>query len=84
MECYIKQFGVTEEEAINELTKTVVEIWKDANEEWLHTSIPRPLITRVLYLVRVNHEMYLEGDGFTQATLLKDLIASLVINPVPL
>nr|WBW04277.1 terpene synthase [Ficus benjamina] len=84
VECYLKQFGVTEEEAINELTKPVVDAWKNANEECLHTGIPRPLITRVLYLVRVNHEMYLDGDGFTQATLLKDLIASLVINPVPL
>ena len=84
VECYIKQYGSTDEEAENELKKRVVDAWKDVNEECLKPTIPRPLISRVLDLVRTSDEMYRDGDGFTQDVLLKDMIDSLIINPVPL
>ena len=83
MECYIKQYGTTDEEAENELTKKVVDAWKDVNEECLKPTLPWPLIMRVLDLVRTNDEMYRDGDGFTQAELIKDMIDSIIINPVP-
>ncbi|KAF4350760.1 hypothetical protein G4B88_000907 [Cannabis sativa] len=81
--CYIKQYGVTDEEAIEKLNEQVNDSWKDLNEDLLYPiAIPRPLLMRVLNLVRVNHEMYREGDGFTQPTLLKNLIDTLIINPI--
>ncbi|KAF4368357.1 hypothetical protein F8388_019074 [Cannabis sativa] len=81
--CYIKQYGVTYEEAIEKLNEQVNDSWKDLNEDLLYPiAIPRPLLMRVLNLVRVNHEMYREGDGFTQPTLLKNLIDTLIINPI--
>ena len=83
MECYIKQYGATDEEAENELTKKVVDAWKDVNEECLKPTLPRPLMMRVLNLVRTNDEIYRDGDGFTQDLLIKDMIDSLIINPVP-
>ncbi|KAF4368355.1 hypothetical protein F8388_019072 [Cannabis sativa] len=83
VECYIKQYGVTDEEAIEKLNEQVNDSWKDLNEDLLYPiAIPRPLLMRVLNLVRVNHEMYREGDGFTQPTLLKNLIDTLIINPI--
>ncbi|KAM6554563.1 hypothetical protein CsatB_015325 [Cannabis sativa] len=83
VECYIKQYGVTDEEAIKKLNEQVNDSWKDLNEDLLYPiAIPRPLLMRVLNLVRVNHEMYREGDGFTQPTLLKNLIDTLIINPI--
>ncbi|PON95191.1 Squalene/phytoene synthase [Trema orientale] len=82
VECHMKQYGSTEQEAIDELSQQVSEAWKDLNEECLYpTTIPMPLLMRVIDLVRVNHEMYREGDGFTEGRLLKDLLASLFINP---
>ncbi|PON90389.1 Squalene/phytoene synthase [Trema orientale] len=82
VECHMKQYGSTEQDAIDELSQQVSDAWKDLNEECLYpTTIPMPLLMRVIDLVRVNHEMYSEGDGFTQGMLLKDLLVSLLINP---
>ncbi|PRQ55594.1 putative (E,E)-germacrene B synthase [Rosa chinensis] len=54
VECYMKQYGVTEEEAEVELTKQVNDSWQDINEEWLDaTSIPRPLLLLILNFARV-------------------------------
>ena len=83
VECYMKQYGTTEEEAIYELTKKFHEVWKDVNEECLKPAIPRPLILRVLELVRLVDDIYTDGDPFTKDDLLKDRINSLIINPVP-
>ncbi|EXB79429.1 (-)-germacrene D synthase [Morus notabilis] len=83
VECYMKQYETTEEEAISELCQQVTDAWKDVNKEFFHpTDIPMPLLMRVLDLVRVNHEMYRDGDGFTDSILLKDLIASLIVDPL--
>ncbi|KAM6581816.1 hypothetical protein CsatA_005590 [Cannabis sativa] len=83
VECYMKQYGATGEEAIEKLSQQVKDSWKDLNEDLLNPiTIPRPLLMQVLKLVRVNHEIYREGDGFTQPTLLKNLIHSLIINPI--
>uniref|UniRef100_A0A2N9FGL6 CCHC-type domain-containing protein n=1 Tax=Fagus sylvatica TaxID=28930 RepID=A0A2N9FGL6_FAGSY len=54
VECYMAQHGATEEEATNELSKQVKDAWKDINEECLNpTTVPMPLLTRILNLARV-------------------------------
>uniref|UniRef100_A0A2N9H4T4 Terpene synthase metal-binding domain-containing protein n=1 Tax=Fagus sylvatica TaxID=28930 RepID=A0A2N9H4T4_FAGSY len=86
VECYMAQHGATEEEATNELCKQVKDAWKDINEECLNpTTVPMPLLTRILNLARVMDVVYKDEDGYTNAgTVLKDFIASMLIDPVPL
>ena len=80
------QHGATEEEATNELCIQVKDAWKDINEECLNpTTVPMPLLTRILNLARVMDVVYKDEDGYTNAgTVLKDFITSMLIDPVPL
>nr|XP_011458432.1 PREDICTED: (-)-germacrene D synthase-like isoform X2 [Fragaria vesca subsp. vesca]XP_011458435.1 PREDICTED: (-)-germacrene D synthase-like isoform X2 [Fragaria vesca subsp. vesca] len=84
VECYMIQYGATEEETIIEFRKQVSDAWKDINEECLHpTSVNMPLLMRVLNLTRVIDVLYKSEDGYTHAgTILKDFVASLLVDPV--
>ncbi|KAL9457852.1 hypothetical protein AB3S75_006822 [Citrus x aurantiifolia] len=85
VECYMKQYQATEEEAYNELRKQVSNAWKDINEDCLRpTVVPMPLLMRILNLTRVADVIYKYEDGYTFSEVLKDIIASLFINPVPI
>ncbi|XP_052289130.1 (-)-germacrene D synthase isoform X1 [Citrus sinensis] len=86
VECYMKQHGATEEEACNEFRKQVSNAWKDINEDCLRpTVVPMPLLMRILNLTRVIDVIYKYEDGYTHsAVVLKDFVASLFINPVPI
>ncbi|KAE8125665.1 hypothetical protein FH972_020444 [Carpinus fangiana] len=86
IECYVIQNGATEEEAINEFRKEVADAWKDINKEFLYpTAVPMPLLTRILNLARVMDVLYKDEDGYVHAgTVLKDFVASLLVDPVPL
>jgi hypothetical protein len=79
------QHGATEEEAINEFRIQVRDAWKDINEECLYpTSVPMPILTRVLNLARVIDVLYKDEDCYTHAgTLLKAFVTSMLIDPVP-
>ncbi|ONI13035.1 hypothetical protein PRUPE_4G199200 [Prunus persica] len=86
VECYMKEYGATEEETIIELGKQVNKAWKDINEGWINlTTIPMPLRLRILNFARTNELMYKHEDAFTHAgVVLKDLLVSLFVNPVPI
>ncbi|ONI12902.1 hypothetical protein PRUPE_4G190700 [Prunus persica] len=86
VECYMKEYGATEEEANIELSKQVNNAWKDINETCIqNTTIPMPLLLRILNLARVVEVLYKHGDGFTHAGIfLKDSEVSLFVEPVPL
>ncbi|PRQ31570.1 putative lyase [Rosa chinensis] len=86
VECYMKEYGVTEEEAKVALTKQVDDAWKVINEELLKiNTIPRPLLLRVLNLSRVIEVVYKNEDGYTHAGgVLKGFVASMLIKPVPI
>ncbi|KAF5478797.1 hypothetical protein F2P56_005327 [Juglans regia] len=86
VECYMTQHGVTEEEAVHELRKQVTDAWKDINKECLYpTEVPMPILMRVLNLSRVCDVVYKDEDGYTHAGIvLKDFVASLMVDPVPL
>nr|ACF94469.1 germacrene B synthase [Cistus creticus subsp. creticus] len=84
VECYVKQYGGTEEEAVEEFRKQITNAWKDINEECLcPTAVPMPLLTRVLNLARVLEVIYNIDDCYTNSKLIVKDIASLLINPVP-
>ncbi|KAL3746295.1 hypothetical protein ACJRO7_015276 [Eucalyptus globulus] len=87
MECFMKQYGVTEEEAKEELHKQVANAWKDINEGLCcSTNVPRQLLVRILNFTRVVHVVYKdEIDLYTHAgTKLKEDVTNLYVNPLPM
>ncbi|OWM81226.1 hypothetical protein CDL15_Pgr007257 [Punica granatum] len=86
VECYMKQYGVTEEEAKHELWKHVNDAWKDINEEALHqTVVSAPLLNMIIDIARMMGVWYEDIDIYTNSrTKMKDAITSLFIDPFPL
>ncbi|XP_021827711.1 (-)-alpha-pinene synthase-like isoform X2 [Prunus avium] len=86
IDCYMKQYGVSEQEALDALNKQVVDLWKDINEEFLRpTAAPMAVLTRVLNLTKVMDLLYKGDDGYTRVgKVVKDKIASHFIDPVPI
>ncbi|KAK7312996.1 hypothetical protein VNO77_37311 [Canavalia gladiata] len=85
LECYMKQHGVTKQEAIGELYKQVTSAWKDINEEYLNPNkVPRPLLTVVFNLSRVMDVLYKDRDGYTHSDgSTKNDITIVLLNPWP-
>ena len=81
----MKSRGVTKETAYAELRKPIIEAWKDMNEECLLPGAPpKPLLERVFNLARVINFLYDGHDGYTHSsTRTKDMITSVLINPIP-
>ncbi|KAJ0102545.1 hypothetical protein Patl1_04438 [Pistacia atlantica] len=80
VECYMKQHGVTEEEVRKLFRKEISNAWKDINQEFLKpTAVPVPLLGRIL-----NQELLRKEDTYTNSYKLKDDVASVLLNPVPL
>ncbi|PSS16243.1 (-)-germacrene D synthase [Actinidia chinensis var. chinensis] len=86
VECYTKQHGAIEEEAIAELYEQVTNAWKDINAECLYsTKVPMPLLVRVLNLARVINVLYKDEDGYTHSgTKTKNFVTSVLIDSVPI
>ncbi|KAL5833963.1 hypothetical protein ACOSQ3_017637 [Xanthoceras sorbifolium] len=84
--CYIKEYGVSEQEAYEELNKQIDDSWKDINEECLNlTHLPRSLIKIILDFTRMTHVIYDGDDNFTRVgKQMQAHIASLLIDPVPI
>lgn len=86
VECYMKQYGATEEEACVEFCEMVANAWKDMNEECLKpTAVSRHLLVRSVNLARMIEVIYEYDDGYTNAEkCLKDYIRSLFVEPIPM
>ncbi|KAL6513318.1 hypothetical protein OROGR_020804 [Orobanche gracilis] len=86
IECYMKEYGVTKEEAMSKFLEMSTNAWKDSNEEYLRPSCCkyRDVMEKLLNLNRIievtyaNHE-----DGFTNPEkLYKHLITALFVEPI--
>lgn len=77
---------MTEEESTELMWKKIDDAWKDINEEFLRpTPVPMPLLMRVLNLTRVMELLYKDKDRYTHAqNETKDLVAALLVDPIPL
>ncbi|MBA0687514.1 hypothetical protein Goari_015044, partial [Gossypium aridum] len=90
VECYMREYGVSEQEACIELKKQVENARKDINYELMFSEIskvvPMPVLMLSLNLTRVIDFIYKDGeDQYTHVGKnSKDGIASLLINPIPL
>nr|GMD77173.1 (-)-germacrene D synthase-like [Ipomoea batatas] len=84
VECYMKQYGKSEEETFNEFHERVSNAWKDINQECLNpTAFPMSILIRVVNLARVIDLLYKDGDTYTHsATELKDIITPVLIDPI--
>ncbi|KAK2665423.1 hypothetical protein Ddye_003997 [Dipteronia dyeriana] len=89
VEIYMKQYGVTEKEAYEELQKLLT--WKDVNEEFLKHStrdnhhLPSPVPVFILNFPRMIHLIYEKEDNYTSVGKeMKAYIESLLIDPVPI
>ncbi|CAL5361993.1 unnamed protein product [Camellia sinensis] len=59
VECYMKQYGASEEEVLFEFRNQVTNAWKDINQECLRpTTILMPLLLRVVNLARLMDVLY--------------------------
>ncbi|KAJ1441946.1 Terpenoid cyclases/protein prenyltransferase alpha-alpha toroid [Sesbania bispinosa] len=83
LECYMKQHGVSRQNAINEFQRQVAVAWKDMNEELLDpTEVPKPLLKQILNLSCVMDVLYKDEDCYTHAEgTTKNLITALLLNP---
>ncbi|KAI8552659.1 hypothetical protein RHMOL_Rhmol06G0283300 [Rhododendron molle] len=85
IECYMKQYGATEEDAIVEFQKRVTNAWKDMNSECLRpTSVPMPILQLPLNLARVIYVLHKGGDNYTNSgTKLKGFVTLVLVDSVP-
>ncbi|CAH8391861.1 unnamed protein product [Eruca vesicaria subsp. sativa] len=84
--CYMKQHGVTKEEAVEVLKKMERENYKIMLEEFVSSkAVPRQILVRPVNIARTIDSFYKEGDAFGHPDQnLKDLIVSLFLHPIPL
>ncbi|KAM1857558.1 hypothetical protein ACFX14_007654 [Malus domestica] len=86
VDCYMKQYGVSEQETVDVFKKQIMDLWKDINAEFFRpTSVSMHVLMRVLNLTRVVDLLYKKEDGFTHVgKVMKDSVASICIDPLPL
>ncbi|CAI0409803.1 unnamed protein product [Linum tenue] len=87
VQCYVKEHGVSDEEAIQVLLGRISDAWKDMTEVMCchkPTPFPTPLLSPVINFARSISVIYLKADAFTYPQLLKERIAALFVHPVPL
>ncbi|KAI8531126.1 hypothetical protein RHMOL_Rhmol11G0113200 [Rhododendron molle] len=86
VECYMKQYGTTEEEAVAEFQKQVTSAWKDNNSECLRpTAVPMPVLLRVFNVARTFHIVYKDADSYTHSRAkFKEIVTSVLVDSVPI
>ncbi|CAN0896594.1 Alpha-copaene synthase [Linum grandiflorum] len=85
VDCYMKEYNVSEEEAIRLIWLEISKAWKDITESCQRpTDVPVELVDRVLNFARSFTVIYKDGDGYTNSHLMKSEIASLFVDPIPL
>ncbi|KAK3119918.1 hypothetical protein QOZ80_9AG0677740 [Eleusine coracana subsp. coracana] len=79
VDCYVREHGVTVQQAKKALSNLVEEQWKIINHEFLSNDrIPAPLLTCVINLVRLMETAYKHVDGYTHSEGIADPIHKLL------
>ncbi|AES74576.2 sesquiterpene synthase [Medicago truncatula] len=86
LDCYMKQYGMSREAAIQECKKEIAIAWKVVNSECLRpTKVPMPFLTRALNLARFMDVVYKDEDNYTRSEgLMKSYIKAVLVDPVPI
>ncbi|XP_031106764.1 (-)-germacrene D synthase-like [Ipomoea triloba] len=84
VECYTKEYNVSEQEAYVEIEKLISKAWKDLNQECLHpTPVPMKVLLRIMNLTRVIFLLYKDKDNYTFSQVkLKYFINTILVQPV--
>lgn len=85
IECYMRDYGVSTEEAMNKFQEMGETAWKDANEGILRpVPVSTEILTRILNLVRIIDVTYKNNqDGYTHPEkVLKPHIIALLVNSI--
>ncbi|KAK9155950.1 hypothetical protein Sjap_003430 [Stephania japonica] len=86
VECYMKEYGASEQEACDEIKKMIEEAWKDVNEECFMTRqsrvLPWPLPLRIVSLSRTPNLIYkYDEDTYSHSTRRLKENVTLLYNP---
>ncbi|KAH0745388.1 hypothetical protein KY285_007045 [Solanum tuberosum] len=86
IECYMRDYGVSTEEAMNKFQEMGETAWKDANEGmlWPVRPVSTEILTRILNLVRIIDVTYKRNqDGYTHPEkVLKPHIIALLVDSI--
>nr|GMC74612.1 (-)-germacrene D synthase-like [Ipomoea batatas] len=84
VECYTKEYNVSEQEAYVEIENLISKAWKDLNQECLHpTPVPMKVLLRIMNLTRVIFLLYKDKDNYTFSHVkLKYFINTILVQPV--
>ncbi|KAH0777664.1 hypothetical protein KY290_009075 [Solanum tuberosum] len=85
IECYMRDYGVSTEEAMNKFQEMGETAWKDVNEGILRpVPVSTEILTRILNLVRIIDVTYKHNqDGYTHPEkVLKPHIIALLVNSI--
>nr|ADB90273.1 casbene synthase [Euphorbia esula] len=85
IDCYMKQHGLSKEEAVKVLEKMARDCWKEMNEEVMRPNqFSVDVLMRIVNLVRLTDVSYKYGDGYTDSQQLKDFVKGSFVDPIPL
>ncbi|PIN23179.1 (+)-gamma-cadinene synthase [Handroanthus impetiginosus] len=85
MDCYMKEHGVSKQEACSKFAELIEEGWKDLNTEWITKthSIPEHILVQLLNYVREARATYNNGeDRVTNPQVLVPCIHALFVEPI--
>lgn len=86
VDCYMKDHGVSKQEALSKFVELVEDGWKDVNTEWAKrsTSVPKEMVEQLLNYGRVAEVTYKNSeDGYTYPEKsLAPQIAALFVDPI--
>ncbi|GKF12634.1 alpha-isocomene synthase, partial [Tanacetum coccineum] len=84
IQCYMKEFEVTEQHVYDVFNTKVEDAWVEMNEESLKCKdVKMPVIMRVINLARAMDVLYKNKDHYTHVgPELINHIKSLVVNPI--
>ncbi|KAK4478093.1 hypothetical protein RD792_017358 [Penstemon davidsonii] len=88
IECYMKHYGVSKQEATKKFVELADEGWKDVNTEWINSnnnnnySIPKDYFEGVLNYARSGEVFYRKSDFFSDPEDLAQQIIDLFVDPI--
>ncbi|CAI0454651.1 unnamed protein product [Linum tenue] len=88
VQCCMKQYGISDKEAVEFLLNELSNSWKNIAREYCQkpTLLPTVFKDRVINYARSMNLFYdnRNGDRYTNSHLLKEHLTALFIDPVPL
>ncbi|MED6123095.1 hypothetical protein PIB30_046056 [Stylosanthes scabra] len=84
VECCMKQYNLSQEEANKLILKELGDYWKDIIEEYLKSNnIPRPVFDFIVNFGRISEFTYSNfEDKYTNVELLRDYVVELLLDPI--